>query len=149
MKDDLAGSQAPTRPTVYSASEAPNQFPQVIRLRSHTFRADVGEAKGSTDSAPGPHDFFDAALAACKTLTATWYARRNQIPLESVEAVVVRDDAEEAQGRYHLTVQLAFRGPLSDEQRTKLYAAVARCPIHKLMTTTEVTIVTEPLVASL
>jgi len=46
---------------------------------------------------------------------------------------------------YLLKVRLEFRGPLTAEQRTKLYAAVGRCPIHKLMTTTEVQIETEPL----
>lgn len=71
-------------------------------------------SSGSTDSAPGPHDYFDAALAACKTLTATAYARRHQIPLERVETAVGRDDSEERQGKPRLTVRLAFHGPLSD-----------------------------------
>ena len=57
-------------------TEKPNAFPQVIHVRNHTFRADVSEADGSQDSAPGAHDYFDAALAACKTLTATWYAKK-------------------------------------------------------------------------
>ena len=61
-------------------TETPNAFPQVVRVRTHTFRADVTEAAGSTDSAPGPHDYFDAALASCKALTATWYAKRHAIP---------------------------------------------------------------------
>ena len=48
-------------------TEVPNSFPQVIRVRKHVFRTDVSESAGSTDSAPGAHDYFDAALAACKT----------------------------------------------------------------------------------
>jgi putative redox protein len=114
-------------------------------VRSHTFRADVGTDAGSTDSAPGPHDYFDAALAACKTLTATWYAKKNGIPLERVESHVERDDSKEREGTYVLKVKLAFQGPLTDEQRSKLYGVVSRCPIHKLMTTTEVQIETAPL----
>jgi putative redox protein len=42
-------------------------------------------------------------------------------------------------------VRLAFHGPLSDEQRHKLHDVVARCPIHKLMTTSTVEIETAPL----
>ncbi len=126
-------------------TETPNEYPQRLQVRSHTLRADVGEPLGSTDSAPGPHDYFDAALAACKTLTATWYAKRNNIPLERVEAHVERDDSRERQGVYVLKVRLAFHGPLTEEQRTKLYNAVAKCPVHKLMTTTEVQIETAPL----
>jgi putative redox protein len=126
-------------------TERPNEYPQRIQVRSHTLHADVGTDLGSADSAPGPHDYFDAALAACKTLTATWYAKRNNIPLERVEAHVERDDSRERQGVYVLKVRLAFHGPLTDEQRTKLYNAVAKCPVHKLMTTTEVQIETAPL----
>jgi putative redox protein len=132
---------------VDSETATPNTYPQVLRVRQHTFRADVGPAVGSEDSAPGPHDYFDAALAACKTLTATWYARKHAMPLERVEAHVERDDSEERSGKYRLKVRLAFHGPLTDEQRERLYRAVAACPIHKLMTTADVTIETAPLSA--
>lgn len=125
-------------------TETPNQYPQRLRVRSHTFRTDL-EAPASADSAPSAHDYFDAALASCKTLTATWYARRHAMPLERVEAHVERDDSEERKGKYVLRVRLAFHGPLTDEQRTKLHDAVARCPVHKLMTTTDVVIETAPL----
>jgi putative redox protein len=125
-------------------TERPNEYPQVIHVRGHTLHADVGPALGSVDSAPGPHDYFDAALAACKTLTATWYARKHGIPLERVESHVERDDAKEREGKYLLRVRLAFHGPLSEEQRAKLYRAVASCPIHKLMTTSDVDIETAP-----
>lgn len=126
-------------------TEKANEYPQILHVRAHSFRADVVPDSGSTDSAPGPHDYFDAALAACKTLTATWYAKRNGLPLERVESHVERDDSEERKGVYKLRVRLAFHGPLSDEQRKKLYDVVARCPIHKLMTTTDVVIETAPL----
>lgn len=130
---------------IVSASEAPNEYPQTLTVRKHTFRADVDEAAGSTDSAPGPHDYFDSALAACKTLTATWFAKRNNIPLERVESLVERDDTEERRGRYVLTVKLKLHGPLTAEQRERIYAAVAKCPVHKLMTSTDVVIETAPL----
>lgn len=131
--------------TVDAETETPGTFPQILRVRSHTFRADLDANGGSTDSAPGAHDYFDAALAACKTLTATWYAKRNNIALERVEAHVERNDAEERKGRYVLNVRLAFHGPITDDERKRLYAAVAHCPIHKLMTTTDVVIETAPL----
>jgi putative redox protein len=126
-------------------TERPNEFPQTLRVREHALRADVGAELGSTDSAPGPHDYFDAALAACKALTATWYAKHKGIPLERVESHVERDATKERAGTYVLKVRLAFHGPLTDEQRNKLYDVVSRCPIHKLMTTTDVVIETAPL----
>lgn len=138
-------SESKPAPTVQCATETPGTFPQVVHLRAHTFRADVGPSSGGEDSAPGPHDYFDAALAACKALTATWYAKKHQMPLERVESRVERDDSAERQGKYALRVRLAFHGPLSADQRSRLYAAVAACPIHKLMTTSEVVVETAPL----
>ncbi|RYE84404.1 MAG: OsmC family peroxiredoxin [Myxococcales bacterium] len=113
---------------------------QEVRVRTHTLRADMSVASGGADAGPDPHEYFDTALAACKNLTAVWYAKRNGIPLERVESHVERDDSKERQGAYTLRLRQVFHGPLTEEQRAKLHAAVARCPIHKLMTSTEVTI---------
>jgi putative redox protein len=122
------------------------KFPLTLHVRGrHTLRVDVGPVQGSEDSAPGPHDFFDAALATCKAETAMWIAKKRGIPLERVEAHVDRDDTEERSGKYTLRVRLAFHGPLDEAQKKTLYEGVARCPIHKLMTTTDVVIETAPL----
>jgi len=44
-------------------------------------------------------------------------------------------------------VKLAFHGELSQQDKQRLYAAVAHCPIHKLMTLATIEVVTEPLAA--
>lgn len=119
-----------------------SEYPQTLHVRAHTLAADVGVDAGGTDSAPAPHDYFDAALASCKALTAHWYAKRHAIPLERVETHVERDDSRERNGLYRLRVRIAFHGPLSDDQRRALERAVANCPVHKLMTTSEVEIET-------
>ena len=77
-----------------------------------------------------------------------WFAKKNGMKLETVEAHVERDDSEERAGRYKLLVRLSFRGALSDDDRKRLYAAAARCPVSKLMTTSEVLIETAPLEAT-
>lgn len=120
------------------------EYPHTVRVRSHSFTADVGPALGGTDTAPGPHDLFDASLAACKALTAMWYARRHQIPLERVEIHLESDASVERAGVYKLTVRATFHGPLTDEQRASLDRAIAACPVHKLMTTVDVQIETVP-----
>lgn len=131
------------KPTVHAATETPNAHPLVISLRNHTFRADLSTAGGGEDSAPGPHDYFDAALAACKSLTATWYAKKNNLPLERVEVDVERDDSREREGHYTLRVKIALHGAaLSDADKKRILGAVSRCPVHKLMTTTEIAIET-------
>jgi putative redox protein len=126
-------------------TERPNETPQVLHVRQHVLHADMLVGDGGQDAGPGPHDFFDAALASCKTLTAIWYAKKNGIPLERVESHVERDNTNERQGVYVLKVKLAFHGPLTEDQRQRLYTAVGHCPIHKLMTTTDVQIETAPL----
>ena len=118
------------------------EYPHTVRVRNHTFTSDVGAGTGGQDSAPGPHDLFDAALATCKAMTAMWYAKRHGIPLERVESHVESDDSQERKGVYRMVVRVELHGPLSDEQRAQIHRAVAACPIHKLMTTTEVQIET-------
>ena len=123
-----------------SQTEQAGNFRQIIKIDAHTLHADVGAALGGQGSAPGPHDYFDASLAACKALTATWFAKNHNIALDRVEAHVERDDSQERKGRYVLRVSLQLFGALSDADKQKIFDAVARCPIHKLMTTTEVEI---------
>ena len=130
---------------VHCTTERTSDYRHRLEVRAHEFHADVSVADGGADSAPGAHDYFDASLAACKALTAMWFAKRKGIPLEKVESHVERHDSEERAGRYKLLVRLAFHGPLTDDHRAQLYAAAARCPISKLMTTSEVIIETAPL----
>ena len=131
--------------SVRVTTEKPGTFLHKIEVRAHELHADVAASDGGQDSAPGAHDYFDMSLAACKALTAMWFAKRNGIPLERVESVVESDNTEERKGKYLLRVKLAFHGPLDAEQKKRLYAAVERCPVAKLMTTTEVAIETAPL----
>ncbi|HEX4384082.1 MAG TPA: OsmC family protein, partial [Myxococcales bacterium] len=87
-----------------------------------------------------PHDFFDASLCACKSLTATWYAKKLGFPLTSVDIEVTRDNANERHGEYKLTVKATFHGPLTDEQKEKLHTAIERCPVQRLMTQVKITV---------
>jgi hypothetical protein len=63
---------------------------------------------------------FLALPAACKALTATWDARQKGMALERVEVQVERDDSQERQGKYLLTVHLPFHGALTEEDRSPL-----------------------------
>lgn len=125
-----------------SSTITAGEYPQEVRIRHHVFQADTSVAGGGTDSAPSPHDYFDASLAACKSLTVIWYAKRHGIPLERVETHVESDASQERAGLYKLKVKLTLHGPLSDEQRAALHRAAGACPLHKLMTTSDVQIET-------
>jgi putative redox protein len=122
----------------------PGEFPVTVTVRGHTFTADASAAGGGSDVAPNPHDYFDAALATCKAITAMWYAKRHNLPLEGVHSHVDRDDSQERSGTYKLRTHIELLGPLSDDQRAQILRAIAACPIHKLMTTTDVVIESAP-----
>lgn len=112
----------------------------------HTLQVDLPVVSGGSDSGPGAHDLFDASLAACKALTAMRYAKTKGFSLERVEVSVGRDASRESEGHYGLHVKIAYEGALSGSEKQRIHEVVSRCPVHKLMTTSEVNIITEPLV---
>ncbi|MDB6145688.1 MAG: OsmC family protein [Pseudomonas sp.] len=108
----------------------------------HSLFADLPESLGGDDSAPDPHDYFDVALGTCKALTVRLFAKQHDIPLTGVSVTVQHDGSQERAGKYAMSVELTLKGDLTDEQRTLLHKIADRCPVHKLMTSTEITIET-------
>lgn len=126
--------------TIETETIVAGEYPQTVRVRNHAFTADASVSSGGNDTAPGPHDLFDASLAACRAITAMWFAKRKGIPLERVDTRVESDDTDERKGVYRFRVHVSFHGPLTDEQRAALHRAADACPITKLMTKAEITI---------
>jgi putative redox protein len=129
--------------SVIVSSESSDNYRQRIEVdERHELYTDLPVSAGGEGSAPDPHDYFDVALGACKALTVTRYARDKGIPLTGVSVEVDHDGSEERQGRYALSVTLTLKGALTDEQRASLLRVAEKCPLHKLMTTAEVSIET-------
>ncbi|HJS15490.1 MULTISPECIES: pirin family protein [Rheinheimera] len=124
--------------TITVSQHTPGQLRQTIQIHSHQINADLTEAAGGTDTGPDPHDLFDAAVATCKAMTLQLFAKRKNIPLQEVKVEISRDDSAEGKGLYQLHVSLELIGDLTAEQREQLLAIADKCPIHKLMTQTEV-----------
>ncbi len=116
---------------------------QQIIVNEHSLFTDVARQLGGDNSAPDPHDLYDASLAGCKALTLFLYARRKQIPLDHIVLNIDRDNSKEAAGLYQLHVQLQLVGALSAEQKQQLLEIAGKCPIHKLMSSSETRITTE------
>lgn len=114
-----------------------------IEIGEHLLHTDVPAEFGGEASGPEPHDLFDAAIGACKALTLMLYARQKGMPLEGLDVRVNRDDSEERQGVYRLAVQLDLHGPLDEAQRQQLLRIADKCPVHKLVTSSEVQITTQ------
>ena len=117
-------------------------FRHSVHIDDHELFADVPASSGGEGTAPEPHDYFDAALGAFKALTLKMYAKKKDIALTGVTVEVKRDNSEEQKGKYALHVKLTLKGVLTDAQREELHRVADRCPIHKLMTTTDVSIET-------
>jgi putative redox protein len=111
-----------------------------IYIGGHSLASDVSVEEGGEGSGPNPHDLYDAALGACTALTALWYAKRKNIPVEGIEVSVERDASQERAGIYRLSATLTLTGNLSAAQREEILRAAQKCPVHKLMTevTTEI-----------
>ena len=116
---------------------------QLLTIRSHELVSDGTGAEGGDDAGPSPHDFYDAALGACKALTVIWYARKKGIPVDDIHTVVERDDSGERSGVYRLATRLKIKGALSDAQLHELQTVAHKCPVHKLMSTVTTEITTE------
>lgn len=112
-------------------------YRQTIRIDQHTVFADIAEELGGSNSAPDPHDLYDASLAACKAITVLMYTKRKDLPLDYIDIEIDRDSSQENNGLYTLNVRLKLIGNLNAEQIAQIENIAGKCPIHKLMTSSQ------------
>ncbi|MCM2971385.1 OsmC family protein [Larsenimonas suaedae] len=125
-------------------TERQGQLRQRVQVdQFDTLFGDVAEAAGGEGSAPDPHDYFDLSLGLCKAITVMMYAKRHDLALEGVSMNVSRNSDDEDNGHYELHVRLSLIGHLSPEEKTTLHDIADRCPVHRLMTESTITITTE------
>jgi uncharacterized OsmC-like protein len=118
-------------------------FAQTINASGHVLPADEPTEQGGTATGPTPYDLLLAALGACTSMTVSMYARRKQWPLQHVTVhlrhsrVHAEDCAQcEATAKKldRIERELELRGPLTDDQRTRLLSIAERCPVHVTLT---------------
>jgi putative redox protein len=122
---------------------AADGFVQEVVAGAHRLRSDEPASMGGTDTGPTPYDLLLAALGSCTSMTVAMYARRKGWPLEHVTVhlrhsrVHAEDCAACETQDARLTVidrEIAFDGPLDNEQRARLVAIANRCPVHLTLT---------------
>ncbi|MDH2422005.1 OsmC family protein [Cobetia amphilecti] len=137
-------------------SRRSGSFVQRVQVASFDeLLVDVPAVVGGDESAPDPHDYFDLSLGACKSITVQMYARRKGLPLAGIITTVDRDDSDERRGsnsEYRLTVSMQFLAEegheMDAETRARLIEISERCPIHRLMTSTRVSVTSRESPAS-
>lgn len=87
--------------------------------------------EGGTDAGPSPTRLVAAGLAGCTAVTMEMYAQRKGWDLGRVEV----DVDVEYDGFAPLSFAVTLRLPsgLGEEQRERLLAVAAKCPVHKLL----------------
>jgi putative redox protein len=127
-----------------------------VTIRQHTITVDEPVSSGGTDLGPTPTELVTAALGACAALTARLYAQRKGWPLERVEvtaewsrfvgAEYAAQNPQRYQGAADVVNEfrqaMVFYGDLSGEQRARLLDIAGRCPVHKILTQTNIMIET-------
>lgn len=86
---------------------------------------------GGTDAGPSPTRLVAAGLAGCTAVTMEMYAARKGWDVGAVEVDVDVEYKDFTPLSFAVTLRLP--AGLSEEQRQRLLAVAAKCPVHKLL----------------
>ena len=107
------------------------KFQQQVEIGPHRLIGDEPIEDGGADTGPNPNELLLAALGTCTSMTVSMYAARKSWPLEGV--IVELSMSKEDPKLVRLTRRIELRGPLDEEQRTRLLEIANKCPVHKTL----------------
>ncbi len=98
----------------------------------HTIVVDEPLEIGGTDAGPSPGRLLSASLASCTAVTMEMYAERKGWEIGEVQVEVDATYDRHIPTSFEVIVRLP--AALDEEQRKRLLAVGAKCPVHKLLT---------------
>ena len=113
-----------------------------IRIRDHTIVADELVDDGGTDEGPTPLEIFTGTVGACVAVTTRAYAQRKNWALESITVEIELQRYKGAEYPFYdggapyvheVRERICFEGALTDEQKARLLAIAAKCPVHAVL----------------
>src|SRR5215211_6618791 len=117
-------------------------FTQSLVAGTHAFYADQPESENGDDLGPDPYELLLWALGACTSMTLKIYAQRQGWDLrdvrvhlhhERVHAVDCENPDNPNARLDRIERVIVLEGDLSAEQRRRLLAIAARCPVHRTL----------------
>ena len=117
-------------------------FIQEVSAGKYRFQVDEPTSLGGTEAAPDPYDYVLAGLGACTSMTVGFYARKKQIPVESITVSLSHsrihaqdcEDCETKEGMLdRIDVDVQLTGALTPEQRAALMTVAGKCPVHRTL----------------
>jgi len=97
----------------------------------HTLVVDEPAERGGTDTGPRPTQLLAASLAGCTAITVEMYADRKGWDVGAIEVDV--DVAYDGTVPSTYAVALKLPAELDEEQRRRLLAIAAKCPVHRVL----------------
>jgi putative redox protein len=113
-----------------------------VEMREHRLIVDEPEDRGGRDQGPKPAELLAASLATCSAITIEMYADRKGWELGDVEvAVEFREATTDDPASFDVLVRIPAK--LDADQHKRILAIVAKCPVHKVLASTDVEIYDE------
>jgi len=103
-----------------------------VTIRAHDVTVDEPVDDGGQDQGPNPQELLAASLASCTAITMEMYAQRKGWDIGTVEVEVEYESAPRGYSTF-FNLTLRFPDHITSEQRERLEAIAARCPVHRTL----------------
>jgi putative redox protein len=113
-----------------------------VEMREHRLIVDEPEDVGGRDRGPKPSELLAASLATCSAITIEMYAGRKGWELGAVEVAVEFTEAS-TDNPASFDVNVRIPAELDADQHKRILAIVAKCPVHRVLSSTDVEIYDE------